>query len=189
MNWFKRKHKQAFSPEASAFLRKLTKEAVWFKRLHQEAVSPEFFSLYLLKLTLDIVKNTSQTLEKHLNAAEHSKLPKVEEELLFFFVFALDYWIQKGPARTQEERHILRQAFHAHLAKVVSLDTLQERFNAYGQIVNETKGDNAKFTGFGMKLSEFCGMPDVLFLVLAPELFTKALESLVRLGPVRLKLG
>ena len=60
-----------------------------------------------------------------------------------------------------------RQAFHAHLAKIAGvgyegraeLDTYQERFTAYGKIVSETKGDNAKFTGFGMKLSEFCGSP------------------------------
>ena len=168
----------------------------WFKRQHQEAVSPEAFTGFLIKITYDVVKDASQTLEKHLNAAERSKLPKVEEELLFFFVFALDYWIQTSTARTQEEQRILRQAFHAHLAKIAGggyegqaeLYTIQERFTAYGQIVNETKGDNAKFTGFGMKLSEFSGMPHALFLVLAPDLFTKALESLVRLESVRLKL-
>ncbi len=159
-----------------------------FKRQHQEAGSPEGFTLFLLKITHDIVKDASQTLKKHLSSAEHSKLPKVEEELFYFFVFALDYWIQTSTARTQEERRILRQAFHAHLANIVSLDTLQERLITYAHIVNETKGDKAKFLGFGMKLSEFCGMPDALFLVLAPDLFTKALESLVRLKSVRLKL-
>ncbi len=160
----------------------------WFKRQHQEAGSPEGFTLFLLKITNDIVKDASQTLKKHLSSAEHSKLPKVEEELFYFFVFALDYWIQTSTARTQEERRILRQAFHAHLANIVSLDTLQERLIAYAQIVNKEKGDEAKFLGFGMKLSEFCGMPDALFLILAPDLFTKALESLVRLKSVRLKL-
>ena len=168
----------------------------WFKRQHQEAVSPEPFTGILLKMTVDVVKDTSQTLEKHLNAAERSKLPKVEEELLFFFMFALDYWIQASTARTQEERHILRQAFHAHLANIAGgghrrqakPDTFQERFTAYGRIVNETKDDKAKFLGFGMKLSEFCGMSQALFLVLAPDLFTKSLESLVRLKSARLKL-
>lgn len=161
----------------------------WFKRQHQEAVSPEAFTLSLLKITHGIVKDTSQTLEKHLNAAEHSKLPKVEEELFYFFVFALEYWWTTDSNRTQEERRIVRQAFEAHLANIVSLDTLQERLIAYAQIVNEEKGDNAKFFGFGRKLSEFCGMPlDPYLLVLAPDLFTKALESLVRLKSVRLKL-
>jgi len=168
----------------------------WFKSQRQEAVSPEAFTGFLIKITYDVVKDASQTLEKYLNAAERSKLPKVEEELLFFFVFALDYWIQTNTARTQEERRILRQAFHAHLANIAGggnegqaeLDTYQERFTAYGQIVNEAKGDNAKFTGFGMKLSEFCGMPHALFLVLAPDLFTKALESVSKLKSVQLKL-
>lgn len=170
----------------------------WFKSQRQEAVGPEAFIAFLLRITCDVVKDASQTLEKHVNAAERSKLPKVEEELLFFFVFALDYWIQTGTARTQEERRILRQAFHAHLAKIAGggceeqaeLNTYQERFTAYGQIVNETKGDNARFLGFGMKLSEFCGMPNNPFLlVLAPDLFTQALGSLVRLESVQLKLS
>lgn len=164
----------------------------WFKRQHQEAVSPEAFALFLLKITNGIVKDASQTLEKYLNTAEHrSKLPKVEEELLFFFEFALDYWIQTSTARTKEERRILRQAFHAHLANIYTeeeLDTLQERLIAYAQIVNEGKGDEAKFLGFGMKLSEFCGMPDALFLVLAPDLFTKAGESLLAFKSLQLKL-
>ena len=115
----------------------------WFKSQRQEAVSSEAFSAFLLKITCDVVKDASQTLEKHLNAAERSKLPKVEEELLFFFVFALDYWIQTGTARTQEERR-----------------------------------------------TEFCGMPNNPFLlVLAPDLFTQALGSLVRLKSVQLKLS
>ena len=164
----------------------------WFKRQHQEAVSPEAFALFLLKITNGIVTGTSRTLEKHLDAAEHSKLPKVESELLFFFVFALEYWWTTDSSRTQEERRIVRQAFEAHLANIYTLDemdTLQERLITYAQIVNEEKGDNAKFFGFGRKLSEFCGMPlDPYLLVLAPDLFTKALESLVRLKSVRLKL-
>ena len=164
----------------------------WLKRLHQEAVSPEFFTGFLIKITCDIVKDARQTLEKYLNAAERSKLPKVEEELLYFFVFALEYWWTTDSNRTHEERRIVRQAFEAHLANIYTLDemdTLQERLITYAQIVNEEKGDNAKFFGFGRKLSEFCGMPlDPYLLVLAPDLFTKALESLVRLKSVQLKL-
>ena len=160
----------------------------WFKSQRQQAVSPEAFTAFLLKITHDIVKDTSQTLKKHLNAAEHSKLPKAEVELFYFFVFALEYWWTTDCRRTQEERRIVRQAFEAHLANIVNLDTLQERLIAYAQIVNEGKGDYAKFSGFGMKLSGFCGMPDAFFLVLAPDLFTKAGESLERFKSVRLKL-
>ena len=160
----------------------------WFKRRHQEAISAEAFALFLLKVTTGIVKDASQTLEKHLNAAEHSRLSKVEEELSYFFVFALDYWWTTDSNRTQEERRIVRQALETHLANFTNMDTLQERLIAYAQIVNEGKGDYAMFSGFGMKLSEYCGMPDVLFLVLAPDLFTKAGESLDRLRSVRLKL-
>ena len=161
----------------------------WFKRQHQEAVSPEAFALFLLKITNGIVTGTSRTLEKHLDAAEHSKLPKVESELLYFFVFALEYWWTTDSSRTQEERRIVRQAFEAHLVNIVSRDTLQERLIAYAKIVNEEKGDKAKFFGFGRKLSEFCGMPlDPRLLALAPALFTDAAESLGTLKSVKLKL-
>ena len=160
----------------------------WFKSQRQQAVSPEAFTAFLLKITHDIVKDTSQTLKKYPNAAQHSKSPKVEEELFYFFVFALEYWWTTDSRRTQEERRIVRQAFETHLANIVNLDILQERLIAYAEIVNEGKGDYAKFSGFGMKLSEFCGIPDALFLVLAPDLFTKAGESLERFKSVPLKL-
>jgi hypothetical protein len=159
----------------------------WFKRQHKKTASPEALALLLLKLSEDIVEDANQTLEKYLGDQQRSQLVKAENELAFFSWFALDYWIQKGPARTQEEQCVLRQAFHAHLANIVSLDTLQERFNAYGRIVNETKGDNAIFVDFGIKLSEFCDMPDTPFLTLAPRLFTQALESLATLESVQSK--
>ena len=159
-----------------------------FKRKHEETISAEAFTLLLLKITNGIVVGTSRTLEKHLDAAEHSKLPKVEDELLYFFVFALEYWWTTDSSRTQEERRIVRQAFEAQLVNIVSRDTLQERLIAYTEIVNEEKGDKAKFFGFGRKLSELCGMPlDPRLLALAPALFTDALESLGTLKDAKLK--
>ena len=161
----------------------------WFKRQQQESASPEVFSLFLLKITHDNVNGTSRVLKRYLDASEHSKLPEVEEELGYFFVFALEYWWTTDSRRTQEERRIVRQAFEAHLANIVNVDVLQERLIAYAQIVNEGKGDNAKFLGFGRKLSEYCGMPlDPRLLALAPALFTDALKYLGILQPVRLKL-
>jgi len=159
----------------------------WFKRQPKEGFSYDQVVSLLIKLTGDVVKDTSQTLEKHLNAAERSKLPKVQEELFFFFVFALDYWWQIERAHTQDEKRIWGEIFGAHLRILLGgdpeglamFDTLQQRLIAYAEIVTEAKGDTAMFTGFGMKLSEFCGMPNVLFLVLAPELFTKALEAVL----------
>jgi hypothetical protein len=156
----------------------------WFKRRPKAVVSPDAVVFLLLERSVDIVKDASQTLERHLDAQQRSQLRKVEEELTFFFWFALDYWTSMD-ARTQEERRAFKEAFSAHWRNIaggghegqVILDTLQERFIAYGQIVNEEMGDEAKFFGFGRKFSEFCGMPGNPFLLLlAPDLFTKALS-------------
>lgn len=161
----------------------------WFKRKHQEVVPPETFALFLLKITQDTVNDTCQTLKKHLDASEHSKFPKVQEELIYFFVFALDYWWAQESKRTLEERQIVRQAFADHLANIVNIDTLHERLIAYAKIANEEQGDNAMFFGFGKELSRYCGMPQIRLhlLALAPALFTEALEYLGTLKPVKLK--
>jgi len=156
---------------------------------NKQAFSPEAFSLFLLKLTVDTVKATSQTLRKHLDAHDRSKLPKVEEELVFFFVFALDYHWTTLSTFTQEEKRIFREAFAAHLENIVSLDALQERLTAYAQIAIEKEGSPVMFLDFGIKLSEFCGMPGLtLLLVLPGQLFKAAAESVLRLRSVRLKL-
>jgi hypothetical protein len=177
----------------------------WFKSQHQEAVTPEAFTLLLLKLAGDNVKDTVQFLEKDTLfqdnpilaiGTEHSKLPKAEDELMFFSYFALDYWIQNS-VRTQEERDALGEALRAHWQNIFGgdpggqamLDTLQERLDAYGQIINEKKDDEFKLMGLGSKLSEFCGMPGFFVLVpVVPDLFLKAQISIGRLGSVRLKL-
>lgn len=160
-----------------------------FKRQHQEAVSPEAFTLFLLRLTHDTVKDTSQALRKHLDAQHRPKLPKVEEELFLFFVFALDYHWTTLSAFTQEEKRIFREAFAVHLENIVSLDTSQERLTAYAQIAIEKEGSPVMFLDFGRKLSEFCGMPGLTLLLLLPgELFKAAAESVLRLRSVRLKL-
>ena len=44
-------------------------------------------------------------------------------------------------------------------------------------IVAKEKGDSARLMDFGMKLSEYCGIPNALFFALAPSLFMTALES------------
>jgi len=177
----------------------------WFKRQHQEVITPEAFTLFLLKIAGDNVKDTIQFLEKDTLfqdnpilaiGTEHSKLPKVKDELLLFYYFALDYWIQNS-VRTQEERDALREALRAHWQNIFGgdawgqalLDTLQERLIAYGQIVNEKKDDEFKLIGLGSKLSGFCGMPSFFVVVpVVPDLFLKAQISIGRLGSVRLKL-
>jgi hypothetical protein len=176
----------------------------WFKRQHQEVITPEAFTLFLLKIADDSVKDTIQFLEEDelfqdnpilAIGTEHSKLPKVEDELMFFYYFALDYWIQKS-VRTQEERDALSEALRTHWENIFGghegqavLDTLQDRLVAYGQIVNEKQDDTFKLVGFAKKFSEFCGVGGFFVVVpVVPELFLKAQISVGRLGSVRLKL-
>lgn len=161
----------------------------WFKRQDKQEFSPEALTFFLIKLTGDTVKATSQTLREHLNTEEQSKLTKIQNELFYFFVFALDYHWTTVSAFTQEEKRIFREAFDAHLENIVSLDTLQERFTAYAQIAIEEEGSPVMFLEFGSKLSEFCGMPGLTLLVLLPgQLFKAAAESVLKLRSVRLKL-
>ena len=161
----------------------------WFKRQDKQEFSPEAFTFFLLKQTRDTVKATGQTLRKHLNAEEQSKLTKIEDELFFFFVFALDYRRTTLSVFTQEEKRIFREAFDAHLENIVSLDTLQERLTAYAQIAIEKEGSPVMFLDFGRKLSEFCDMPGLTLLLLLPgQLFGAAAESVLRLRSMRLKL-
>ena len=161
----------------------------WFKGQHQGTFSPEAFTAFLLKLTHDIVKDASQALREHLDAQDRALLPKVEQELVFFVVFALDYHWTTLSTFTQEEKRIFREAFVAHLEKIVNLDTLQERLTAYAQIAIEKEGSPVMFLDFGRKLSEFCGMPGLTLLLLLPgQLFKAAAESVLRLRSVRLKL-
>ncbi len=174
--------------EATDILRE-DKEVKWFKRQHQKAFSPEALTAFLLMLTHDIVKDTIQSLREDLDAEHWSKLLKIEDELILFFIFALDYHWTTLSSFTQEEKRIFREAFFAHLQNVVPLDTLQERLTAYTQIAIEKEGSPVMFFDFGRKFSEFCGMSgDPLLLLLPAELFKTAAESVFSLRSVRLKL-
>jgi hypothetical protein len=56
-------------------------------------------------------------------------------------------------------------------------NALQERFIAYGQIVNEQKDDSAKLHNFAKKLSEYCVIGYLYFAILVPSLFKTALDA------------
>lgn len=162
----------------------------WFNRQPKKGSGLERVVLLLIQRTRDIVKETSRDLEKHLGNQDRSKLPNIQSELFYFFLFSLDYWWQTNSAHTQQENRSWGEIFDTHVRNLCGGDptglamwnTFQQRKISYGQIVNQAKGDNAAFFGFGRQLSESCGMPgNPFFLVLAPDLFTKALEALTSL--------
>ena len=157
----------------------------WFKSQSGSEGSSDDAVLALLKISVDTVDSASRDLAERLDMHEQHQLSKMQNELMLFFDFALDYWIQMS-VHSQKEQHTIREALSYHWGEAARgrnegqaiLGTLQERFNMYGKIVNEEKDDTAKFLGFGRKLSEFCDMPGHPYLlVLAPHLFTVAMKS------------
>ena len=158
------------------------------KRFNSKRTSGENLNdavLAILKISVDTVDSVSRDLQERLDMHEQHQLSKMQNELMLFFDFALDYWIQMS-VHSQKEQHAIREALSYHWLEAAGgrnegqamLDTLQERFNNYSKVVNEEKDDTAKFLGFGKKLSEFCGMTGHPYLlVLAPHLFTVAMES------------
>lgn len=165
----------------------MNEEAVDFgKEQLQEGLTYDQVVFLFLKQTSEVVEDYVQILKTdEFHVVEQSKLPKAEEELHYFFLFALDYWWQKSFSYTQEQKHILEKVLFYHLdigfgddAKGrAAWDTLQERFIAYGRIVNEQKDDSAKLFNFGMKVSEYCGIPYLFFDILVPNLFITAMKT------------
>ena len=136
--------------------------------------NPDALALSLLAKTPEIVRDIKEAVYKQMSSAKESELPGLEDELCMLWLFLLDYWLQKTA---------LRDSLQAHMAQVSERDhpALLERFNAYGQAVNDAKGNStAVFTGLGDKLAEFSGMPTLIAWTLSPMLFTKAGEVVLQ---------
>jgi hypothetical protein len=155
------------------------------KKQLQEGLTYDQVIYLFIEQTDGVVKDAVQILKREFDAIEESRLPKMEEELHYFFLFALDYWWQKSPSYTHEQKRILEKVLFHHLITGFGDDAegwaawnaLQERFIAYGQIINEQKDDSAKLHNFAKKLSEYCGVGYLHFAILAPSLFTTALDT------------
>jgi len=155
------------------------------KKQLQKGLTYDQIVYLFIEQTDGVVKDAMQTFRRKLGVVEQSKLPKMEEELHYFFLFALDYWWQKSFHYTQEQKDMLERVFFYHLGTGFGDDAqgqaawnaLQERFIAYGEIVNERVDDSAKLHGFAGKLSEYCGIGYLHFAILAPSLFKTAMDT------------
>jgi hypothetical protein len=155
------------------------------KKQLQEGLTYDQVVYLFVEQTFGAVKDAVQVLKREFDTVEESKLPKMEEELHHFFLFALDYWWQKSPYYTQEQKRTFEKVLFHHLDAGFSDDAqgqaawnaLQERFIDYGQIVNEPKDDSAKLHNFAKKLSEYCGVGYFSFTILVPSLFKTALDT------------
>jgi hypothetical protein len=165
-------------------VRKQVKEEAmkWSKNQSKKGSNYDQALFLLINQAHEVVKDTIQSFSKSV-PSEQSKLPKVESELFYFFLFAPDYWWQTGSS--EKQKRIWEKAFGYHLDLLCGddeqgwamRDTLRQRFIAYGQIVNEHKDNSAKFFDFSMRLEEYSGVPTVHFFGLIPSLFLTALKS------------
>jgi len=169
------------------------------KKELQEGLTYDGVAFLFLKQSYEVVQDTVRVLkdsEEEFGAVERPKLPIVEEELNYFFLFALHYWWQKSPSYTQEQKQTLERVLFHGLSMEFGDDAqghaawnaLQERFIAYGQIVNEQQDDSAKLHRFAKKLSAYCGTPYFHFVILAPSLFTTALKTISALATDKRRL-
>ena len=157
------------------------------KKQLQEGLTYDQVVYLFAEQTSGVVKDTVQIFKHEFDAVEQSKLPKMEDELHYFLLFALDYWWQKSPYYTQKQKRILEKVLFYHLdigfgddaQGRAAWDTLQERFIAYGQIANELeqKDYSAMLHGFAKELSEYCGVGYISFAILVPSLFKTALDT------------
>jgi len=139
--------------------------------------------MLIIKEAGEVVKDSMKAVRDEIGGDEESKLKRVENELFYFFVFAIDYWWQNEFRYTKEQKSIFAKIFSTHLDILcgdeedgrVMWDVLQARFMAYSSIVNEERGDSDKLWGFGKKVSEYCEIQSANLIFLVTELFGKAM--------------
>ncbi len=163
----------------------------WSNEQLQEGLTYGEVAFLFAKQAVGVVKDTMQIFrdknEDDFDAVERSQLPKVQDELHHFFMFALVYWWQKSPSHTHKQKRILEKVLFHHLniwfgdtARGRAMwDNLQERIIAYGQTATELeqKDDSLMVSDFAFKLSEYCGILYLSSSILVPILFTKALKT------------
>lgn len=155
----------------------------WGMKKEKMGLTYDQVVMLILKKAGEVVEDSMKAVRAEIGGDEESKLTRVQNELFYFFVFAIDYWWQKGFRYTKEQKSIFEKIFSTHLDILCGddadgramWDALEERFIAYGKIVNEERGDSGKLMGFGMKMSEYCETQSATLLFLAPELFEKAM--------------
>ena len=156
----------------------------WGTKNEKMGLTYDQLAMLILKEAGEAVKDSMEAMRDELVSDEEPKVTRVQNELFYFFVFGIDYWWQNDFRYTKEQKSIFEKIFSTHLDIMCGDDedgramweTLQERFIAYGQIVNEEKSDSGKLVGFGIKLSEYCEIKSGTLVLLVPEIFMKAFK-------------
>ena len=165
-------------------------EAMTTWRMNNEKMGLTYEQVVLLVIMKagEVVKERMKVVPDELGSAGEEKLKRVEIELLYFFMFAIDYWWQHGFGYTREQKSKFAKIFSTHLNILCGdkaggramWDDLQERFMTYGEIVNAQNSDSVKLWQFGAKVSEYCEIESGELILLAPELFKSAMVLVSR---------
>lgn len=155
----------------------------WGTKKEKMGLSYDQVVMLILTEAGEVVKDSMKVVRDEIGGDEESKLTRVQNELFYFFVFGIEYWWQKEFRYTKEQKSIFEKIFGTHLdilcgddaAGRAMWDDLQERFMAYGEIVNEERGDSGKLLGFGRKVSEYCEIESGHLFFLVPVLLRKAM--------------
>ena len=155
----------------------------WGTRNEKMGLTYDQVVMLILKEAGEVVEASMKTVRDEIGDAEEPKLRRIENELLYFFVFGIDYWWQNEFRYTKEQKSIFEKILSTHLDIMCGdeeggramLDDLQERFTAYSEIVNEEADDAGKLWRLGTKVSEYCETEGGILLILIPELFRSAM--------------
>jgi len=154
----------------------------WNMNNEKKGLTYEQVVLLVIMKAGEVVKDGMKVVTDELGSAGEEKLKRVETELFYFFMFAIDYWWQHGLGYTREQKSKFAKIFSTHLNILCGdkaggramWDDLQERFMTYGEIVNAQSSDSAKMWQFGAKVSKYCEIESGELILLAPELFKSA---------------
>lgn len=155
----------------------------WGTRNEKMGLTYDQVVMLILKEAGEVVKDSMKAVRDELVGDEESKLTRVQNELFYFSVFAIDYWLQNEFRYTKEQKSIFEKIFRTHLDILCGddeggremWDDLQERLMEYGKIVNEEADDVGKLWRLGTKVSEYCEIEGGILLILIPELFRSAM--------------
>ena len=155
----------------------------WGMKNEKMGLSYDQVVMLVLKEAGEVVKDSMKAIRDEIGGAEEVKMRRMENELFYFYVFAIDYWWQNELRYTKEQKSIFEKIFSTHLDIMCGdeaggraiWDDLQERFGAYSEIVNEEVDDAGKLHRLGTKVSEYCEIKGAILLILIPEVFRSAM--------------
>jgi hypothetical protein len=155
----------------------------WSMNNEKKGLTYEQVALLVIMKGGQVVTERMKVITDELGRVGEEKLKRVETELFYFFMFAIDYWWQHGFGYTTEQKSKFAKIFSTHLNILCGdkaggramWDDLQKRFMTYGGIVSAQSSDSVKMWQFGAKVSEYCEIESGELILLAPELFRMAM--------------